>query len=349
MSDFFSLSISAVKQLTPNSVSVEFEIPENLSETFIHIPGQYVTLKHMIGDSEIRRAYSICSTPNSENFSVGIKKVKDGSFSVYANESLKVGDAIDVMAPEGHFKHQPISEASNHYMAIAAGSGITPILSIIGATLDGEPTSKFVLLYGNQSLEETMFHNALEGLKQQYPGRFQIEYIFSRKKEENGLQGRIDRSVVNYLLKNKLADYNFDKFFLCGPEEMINVVSETLTDRGISKDQILFELFTTSEEGVLTEAHEGNTKITLIVDDETEHFVMDQKNSVLQAALDQGLDVPYSCQGGICSSCIARVTEGKVEMRKNQILTDDELAEGLVLTCQSHPTTPTLIVDYDDV
>ncbi len=349
MSDFHSLTISAIKKETPNSVSIEFEIPSALQSEYRFLPGQYITIKHQLNGSEVRRAYSIYTKPNGSHFAVGIKKVKDGSFSVFANESLSVGESLEIATPEGNFYHDPIQSAQNDYMAFAAGSGITPVLSIIHSILESEPNSRLVLLYGNQSLEETMFHNNLSELLAEYPDRFKVEYIFSRRKEDNAFQGRIDRPVVNYLLKNKLADYDFSKFFLCGPEAMIEIVTETLVERGISKDHILFELFTTSDEGVLTEAHDGNTKITVIVDEETESFVMEQSNSVLQASLDAGLDVPYSCQGGICSSCIARVTEGKVEMRKNQILTDDEVEEGLVLTCQSHPTTPTLVVDYDDV
>lgn len=349
MSLFHRLQVSEVTPLTPNAVKITLQIPPELEDHFSFVAGQYITFKHHVEGSEIRRAYSICSYREAGKLSVGVKKVKDGTFSVYANDTLKVGDMLEVMEPEGMFTLEPDTAVSKQYLAIAAGSGITPIMAIIKAVLLDEPASKIVLLYGNQTLEETMFHESLEQLKREYPRRFQIEYIFSRRQETNAMQGRIDRSVVNYLLKNKLQDFDFDRFYLCGPEEMIDVVSETLKDRGIPEEQIHFELFTTSEEGNLSEAHDGKTAVTLTVDDETESFVMDQANSVLQAAIDQGLDVPYSCQGGICSSCIARITEGKVEMRKNQILTDDELAEGLVLTCQSHPTTSTLVVDYDDV
>ena len=253
------------------------------------------------------------------------------------------------MPPEGTFIFEPNVSNKNTYAAFAAGSGITPVLSIIRDVLEREVESNIVLVYGNQNLDETMFYSELEALKEAYNNRFKIEYIFSRRKEHNALQGRIDRSVVNYLLKNKYREYQFSKYYLCGPEEMINEVSNTLQDRGVSKNDILFELFTSSEEGELTEVHEGSTKVTVTLDDETETFVMSQKKSVLDASLDHGLDAPFSCQGGICSTCIARVTKGKVEMRKNQILTDGELAEGLILTCQSHPTTSELEIDYDDV
>ncbi|MEM7085955.1 MAG: 2Fe-2S iron-sulfur cluster-binding protein [Bacteroidota bacterium] len=349
MPDFHKLAISEVKKETPNSVSITLEIPENLQSIFTFKAGQYITFKHFLGGSEIRRAYSLCSSPNSGILRVGVKQVTDGSFSVYANTQLSAGDFLQVMSPEGAFVFEPQSDASNTYGAFVAGSGITPVLSIIKDVLEREPNSSFVLVYGNQTLAECMFHSELEGLKTKYANRLKIEYIYSRSKEHNALQGRIDKSVVNYLLKNKYGETSFSSFYLCGPEAMINEVSTTLKERGVAEEHIFFELFTTSEEGTLAEDHDGNTTITITLDDETDTFVMAQKESVLDAALEHGLDAPFSCQGGICSTCIARVTEGKVEMRKNQILTDSELEEGLILTCQSHPTTAKVVIDYDDV
>ncbi len=349
MSEFHLLTISELKKETPNAVCISFEIPSQLTDTFTFKAGQYITLKATVNGKEVRRAYSLCSSPTSGTWSVGVKKVDGGTFSVYANDVLKEGDRLEVMPPEGHFVYEPQPEENKHYAAFVAGSGITPVLSIIKDVLQRGSQSRFSLVYGNKSKTETMFFETLESLKAQYPDRFSVEYIFSQSEEQNALRGRIDRSVVNYLLKNKFQDYTFNRFYLCGPEAMIETVSETLQGRGVAKEDILFELFTSSDKGELTESHDGNTQITVIVDDETETFTMPQDKSVLDAALDHDLDPPYSCQGGICSSCIARVKEGKVEMRKNQILTDSELEEGLILTCQSHPTTPTLVVDYDDV
>jgi len=349
MSDFHKLIVSEVKKETPNSVSITLEIPENLQSTFHFKAGQYITFKHSLNGNEIRRAYSLCSSPNSGVLRVGVKQVTDGSFSVFANTQLKAGDVLEVMAPEGAFIFEPQKELSKTYGAFVAGSGITPVLSIIKDVLEREENSSFVLVYGNQTLAECMFHAELEGLKTEYADRLKIEYIYSRSKELNALQGRIDKSVVNYLLKNKYGEITFSSFYLCGPETMINEVSNTLIGRGVAKENILFELFTTTEEGELTESHDGNTTVTVTLDDDTDTFVMSQKKNVLEAALEHGLDAPFSCQGGICSTCIARVVEGKVEMRKNQILTDSELEEGLVLTCQSHPTTAKVVIDYDDV
>lgn len=349
MSAFHSLRVAKIEKETPNSVSIAFEIPNHLKATFAHKAGQYITLKHTTESGEIRRAYSIHSHPKDELLRIGIKKIEGGEFSVFANTTLKEGDTLEVMKPEGKFILDPKTSAKKYYAAFAAGSGITPILSIIETVLTEEPESKFLLVYGNQSQLEAMFYSRLLALARQYPDRFLLEFIYSRKHEENARFGRIDRSTVNYFLKNKFEFTTFDAFYLCGPEPMIDEVTSTLKENGINEKKIYFELFTTAEEGLLLEPHEGDTTITITVDDASETFTMPKSISVLDAALDKGLDAPYSCQGGICSTCIARITEGKAEMRKNQILTDSEIAEGLILTCQAHPTSATLTVDYDDV
>ena len=349
MNTFYSLSISEVKQETPNAVSISFQIPENLRGTFSFKAGQYITVKHFVDSKEIRRAYSICSTPSSSRLKVGVKKVAGGSFSVYANTELKTGDKLEVMPPGGKFILVPQPEKARNYAAFVAGSGITPVLSIVQTAMEEEPKSTFLLVYGNQSPLETMFYNELQALQDKYPNRLSIQYIFSREESENALFGRIDRSNANFLLNNKFKDTAFDEFYLCGPETMIDIVSSTLKANHVNTKQIHYELFSTAEGDLLVQPHDGNTTITVTVDDETETFSMPQSKSVLEAVLEKGLDAPYSCQGGICSTCIARIKKGKAEMRKNQILTDSEIAEGLILTCQAHPTTPTFVVDYDDV
>lgn len=349
MSDFHSLKISEVKKETPNAVVVTFEVLLPLKGAFRFEAGQYITIKHNINGEEIRRAYSICSTPESGKLSVGIKKVEGGSFSVYANEKLEAGDRLDVMPPQGKFILEPQKDASRNYAAFAAGSGITPILSIITTALKQEPDSKFLLVYGNQSKKNTMFYDDIMTLKQDFPQRFFTEFIYSKTKESDSREGRIDHDLVNEILNEKFKFTIFDTFYLCGPEPMIDSVSSTLKENGINEKIIHFELFTTAEEGLLVEPHDGITTISIIIDDETETFEMKQTDSILDVALAKELDAPYSCQGGICSTCIARIKEGKAEMRKNQILTDGEIAEGLILTCQAHPTTAKVVVDYDDV
>jgi ring-1,2-phenylacetyl-CoA epoxidase subunit PaaE len=349
MSDSFSLIVSEKKKETANSISLVLEIPDDLKEIFTYKAGQYITFLFDSDGTEIRRSYSLCSAANGKEWRVGIKKVEGGVFSNWANDQLQVGAKIKVMPPQGHFFLTVNPEHANHYFAIAAGSGITPVLSMIRTVLETESKSTFTLAYGNQSMDETMFYHELEALRNQFPERLFIDYFFSRQSLENCFFGRIDRSMLNFLLKNKYRNVSFHSYYLCGPEEMIKEAKSTLQDKGVAEKDIHFELFTSKIEGELKEAHEGETEITITVDDITETFIMSQEKSVLEAALDQGMDAPYSCQGGICSSCLARVKEGKVEMKKNQILTDSELAEGLILTCQSHPTTPKLVVDYDDV
>ncbi|WP_432412242.1 2Fe-2S iron-sulfur cluster-binding protein [Rasiella sp. SM2506] len=349
MSDFHSLRVAKVEKETPNSVSVAFEIPDHLKTTFTHKAGQYITIKYTTERGEIRRAYSIHSDPKSALLKIGIKKIEAGTFSVFAHTKLKEGDTLEVMKPEGKFVLEANASANNYYAAFVAGSGITPVLSIIETVLTQEPDSKFLLVYGNQSQLEAMFHSRLLELSREYPDRLLLEFIYSQTHEDNARFGRIDRSTVNYFLKNKFEFTTFDAFYLCGPEPMIDEVSSTLKENGINEKVIHFELFTTAEKGLLLEPHEGDTTISITVDDETETFTMPKSTSVLEAALEKGMDAPYSCQGGICSTCIARITEGKAEMRKNQILTDSEIAEGLILTCQAHPTTATLSIDYDDV
>ncbi|WP_136468198.1 ferredoxin--NADP reductase [Flagellimonas onchidii] len=349
MSDFHSLKIAAVDALTPNAVALTFEIPDGLKDTFTFTAGQYITLKHMVNGEEVRRAYSISSAPSSGKITVGIKKVPNGTFSVYANESLKSGDEIEVMHPEGRFVFEQNTAVKN-IVAFAAGSGITPIMSIAQTVLEGHPDNTFVLVFGNQSPQETMYLKAIQELQDKYTNRFFVKYVYSRSQEENSLFGRIETSTVNFIVKNKFKETTFDAFYLCGPEAMINTVSDTLKNNGVAEDKILFELFTSSDtEDTVAENLDGKTNIEVTVDDESFSFTMDKKALVLDAVLKEKIDAPYSCQGGVCSSCIARITEGKAEMVKNQILTDGEVAEGLILTCQAHPLTPTLKVDYDDV
>ncbi len=349
MSDFHKLTVAAVDTLTPNSVAITFDIAANLKNTFSYSPGQYITIKHTINNDEVRRAYSISSAPSSGKLTVGIKKVEGGTFSVYANSKIKVGDVLEVMPPEGRFTFEPNQKIQN-IAAFAAGSGITPIISIAQTVLESNASNTFVLVYGNQNPIETMYHSQILELQEKFGERFFVQFVYSKVSEPDCLFGRIETSTVNLILKNKFKEISFEAFYLCGPEAMINSVSDTLKSNGVSEAKIYFELFTTSDtEDTLAENLDGKTKIEVLVDDETFSFEMDQKILILDAVLKENIDAPYSCQGGVCSSCIARVTEGKAEMVNNQILTDGEVAEGLILTCQAHPTTATIKVDYDDV
>ena len=350
MSAFFPLKIKDVIRETSQAVSLAFEIPENLKPEFSFKAGQYITIKTNIEGREVRRAYSLCTPPDAEHFKVTVKEVPGGTFSVIANNKLKPGDTLEVHPPEGKFVFEPsTSDKRRIYAAFAAGSGITPVLSILKTVLRTEPHSRFVLVYGNKSPNDTIFFRELLELQGKFPDRLFIDFVYSRSKEEESHYGRIDQSTVNFIIQNKFKGEEFEKFYLCGPEGMINEVSEVLQKRDIPKEKILFELFSTEEEGSVDANLDGTTELTILVDDEETTFTMNKDTTVLDAALEQGIDVPYSCQGGICSSCVARITEGEATMKKNSILVDSEIAEGLILTCQAHPTTPNLRVDYDDV
>ncbi|TRX23755.1 ferredoxin--NADP reductase [Flavobacterium franklandianum] len=347
---FKKLIIKEVKRETAAAVSILFNVPEEFKSHYTFIAGQYVNLRLTLDGKEIRRAYSICASPESGELRIAVKAVKNGAFSQFANTKLKAGDVLEVGEPEGKFTLETESHNQKNYVAFVAGSGITPAISILKSVLKSEPQSSFVLVYGNKSPEETIFHQELHDLHLKYTGRLFVHYVYSQAKADGALFGRIDKSVVNFVLNNKHKELEFDKFYLCGPEEMINTVSKVLTEHNIKDSAIKFELFSSSTvENLEASSHEGHTKITITVDDEETTFEMSQKQTILEAALKQGIDAPYSCQGGICSSCLARVKSGTAEMKKNSILTDSEIEEGLILTCQACPTSAEIVVDYDDV
>ena len=352
MSSFHKLSIQGITRETSKSISITFNVPDNLKQTFSFKAGQYITLKTNLDGHEVRRDYSLCSSPKIGELKVAIKEVKDGTFSAYANNTLKVGDELEVAPPKGRFIFEPNDSKTKNIAAFAAGSGITPVLSIIKCALEEEVNSKVILVYGNKTTEDTMFLNELLELQHAYKDRFAIQFVFSQAQEDDAIFGRIEKSTVNLIVKNKYKHIDIDAFYLCGPEAMIQTVKHVLTDHEVEEDRIHFELFKAAKPAEIddnTAIESGKTKITVIVDDEETTFEMSQKQTVLEAALDEDLDAPYSCQGGICSSCLARVKEGEATMRQNNILTENEVAEGLILTCQAHPTTSTLVVDYDDV
>jgi len=347
--DFNKLNIKNIIKETEYAVSISFEVPNHLVSDYAYKAGQYITLKTQIEGEDIRRDYSLCTNPKSGELKVVVKAVENGTFSKYANNTLKVGDSLEVSKPNGRFTFEADDSKQRTVIAFAAGSGITPIMSIAKTLLENEPKSKFVLVYGNKTPKDTIFFDALLALYSKYQERFYLQFVFSQSNEDNALFGRIETSTVNFILnKTKTADL----FYLCGPEVMIQNISNTLSDKGVSKDAIKFELFTApveNKEVNTIEVSDGNTSVTVLVDDEEHAFVMPQTKTILESAIENKIDAPYSCQGGICSSCIARVTSGKAEMRQNNILTDSELAEGLILTCQAQPTTPSISVDYDDV
>lgn len=352
MAQFHSLTIKSITKVTDQSVAITFTIPKDLKSAFAFKAGQYITLKTTINGNEVRRDYSICSSVNSDELTVAVKAVENGTFSIYANNTLNEGDTLDVAEPNGRFVFEANEEKTRTIAAFAAGSGITPVLSIAKTLLEDEPFSNFILVYGNSRLNDAMFTDELIRLKQTYGNRFHVHFIYSQAQEEDALFGRIEKSTVNLIVKNKYKGVTIEAFYLCGPEQMIHTVKDVLIENNIKEKSILFELFTISADAGssdLTEVGSGNSKLKVIVDDETFEFEMAQDQTILDASLKEKIDAPHSCQGGICSSCIARITEGEAIMRQNNILTDAEVSEGLVLTCQAHPKSAIVVVDYDDV
>ena len=347
---FYKLSIKEVKRETENSVSIVFAIPENLRNEFNFLPGQYINIQSELDGKTIRRAYSICSSLKSNELRIAIKEVKDGTFSVYANQNLRKGDILEVAPPEGKFTLNISDTNKLNYIALVAGSGITPVLSMIKSVLETEKESKFILVYGNRSVEDTMFKDEIDNLKLQYKDQFDVHYVYSRKIQDDSFKGRINLEIIEDILKNRYRHLQFSNYFLCGPEKMIDLAKNTLLESGVNADAIKFELFTSSPDTNKSDKNlSGTAQITILLDEEETTFEMNKDAIILNEALLKGLDAPYSCQGGICSSCLAKVIEGEVVMDKNTILDEEELKEGLILTCQSHPVSSTLKIDYDDV
>jgi ring-1,2-phenylacetyl-CoA epoxidase subunit PaaE len=349
MPQFHNLKIKEIVKETFNAVSILFDVPSDLQKTYAFTAGQYVTVRTKVNNKTIRRAYSICSSEKSGDLRIAIKAIKNGVFSNYAFQSLNIGDSLDVTPPEGSFKLKTEHKALKNYLGFAAGSGITPILSMIKTVLENEPKSTFTLVYGNKSSQETIFKEELDALAQKFIARLNIQYVYSQEELKGSEFGRIEKATVHTIVREKFNHLRFDEAFLCGPEEMIQTVSKTLSEDGFLKENIHFELFVSSSNTKEVTKREGVSEITVLVDDEETTFSMDKNDTLLAASLRNNLDVPYSCQGGVCSSCMCKVTEGKARMTSNSILSESDLEEGLVLSCLAHPTTEKITIDFDDV
>lgn len=350
MSKFHPLTVKEIQKETPNAVSILFDVPAELKKDYTFIAGQYLNIQHHHNQKEIRRAYSICSTPQSDELRIVVKKVQDGVFSSHANDTLKQGDILQVQAPEGRFVLQTNPTASKNYAGFAAGSGITPIFSMIETVLTNEPNSSFVLVYGNKSLQETIFHKRLHLLQEKFPNQLHVHFVYSREKQPDALFGRIDKAATNFVINNKHKETNFDQYFICGPEPMIDIVTNTIVEKEGNKDKISYEIFTPNTDTQETpQANSDVVKVTVLVDDEETTFEMTKDQILLDAILDKDIDAPYSCQGGICSSCMCKVLKGSAVMRKNSILSDQEIADGLILSCQAIVTSDEIYVDYDQM
>mgnify|MGYP001103927561 CR=1 FL=1 len=360
MPHFQRLKVAELRRETADAVSIEFAVPAELRDQFAYRQGQHLTLRREIDGEDLRRNYSICSSAQEQRLRVAIKRVAGGRFSNWALDELRVGDQLQVLAPTGHFYTALEPSQRKHYLGIAAGSGITPIISNLKTLLAAEPHSRCTLIYANRSSASVLFLEALEDLKNAYPERFHLIHVFSR--EEGAIElfcGRLDRDRLAALLDGPLAGQRPDECFLCGPEGLIDCAREVLVARGIDAAHIHFELFTTSAagraaaaarqaRGLSGEQAEQISRVGVILDGQRSDLRLRRGDqSILDAALQVRGELPFACKGGVCCTCRARVIEGEVEMDVNYGLEADEIAAGYVLTCQAHPVSDVVVVDFD--
>lgn len=354
---FHDLQVQDIVKETADCVSVAFEVPENLADDYQFRPGQYLTLEATIDGEAVRRSYSLCSSPFDGELRVAIKEVEGGKFSTWANNELEAGSTMRVMTPDGNFTANIDAAAKHNYVGFAAGSGITPIFSIMKSVLENEEESTFTLFYGNKTATSVIFKEQIEALKNRYMKRLEVHHVLSREDQGTDyLKGRIDGDKCK-TFSERFFDLNtVDAYFLCGPEAMINGVSQELQNLGASKDTIHYELFTSPAQALAGKTKVGkestkkiDSQVTVILDGDETHFGLNSDgNSILDAALDAGSDVPYACKGAVCCTCRAKVIEGEVEMVMNYALEDDEVEDGYILTCQSHPRSEKVVVSFDD-
>lgn len=356
---FHPLRVAQVRPETSDTVSIAFDVPDALRDAYRFTQGQFLTLKAPVGGNDVRRSYSICSGvqdyAESGELRVAVKLVDDGVFSTWVHDNVEAGQTLDVMTPDGRF-HVPLDPAvSRHYVAFAAGSGITPVLSLIRTTLAVEPNSRFTLVYGNRSVDTIIFSEALEDLKNQYLSRFTLYHVLSRQPQEvDLLHGRLDRERVSRFLDALIPIDDIDAAFVCGPASMIDEVEEALKAAGLDPHRIHAERFGVPlgprrETPVSLEGQTGTAELVVVLDGKQHKMRLPLGNAkVLDTALAAGLDLPYACKGGVCCTCRAKVLEGEVEMEKNYTLEPWEMEKGFVLTCQARAVTPRVVVSYDE-
>jgi ring-1,2-phenylacetyl-CoA epoxidase subunit PaaE len=352
MANFYQVKVSNINKETHDSVSISFDIGTQHLKEFNFTPGQYIVIKANINGDDCRRSYSICSSKN-EMLTVAIKKVENGKMSTYINEKLQVGDTVEIQPPQGNFKLENINLSNTRkFVAFAAGSGITPILSMIKEISINEKNTQFLLFYSNKTKSDVMFSSQLDELMSD---NIIVRFLYSRETADNDLyHGRINEQKAKDLLKSEMPYLNADAFYLCGPEQMIFSTKNVLESFGVDNSKIKFELFTapvldkadtTNESDV---NFEGESKVTVIYDDEEVEFSLSKNgDTILDVAMDNDLDVPFSCKGAVCCTCRAKVKLGKVVMDANYSLSDQEVEDGYILTCQAHPASEKVIVDFD--
>ena len=351
---FHNVQIASIRSLTDDSAEITLQIPAEIKDAFNFNAGQYFTFKTHINGEEVRRSYSLCSAPFEGVYRVGIKRVNQGVFSNYALDQLTVGDSIDVMPPAGNFKYQTNPAAKKNIVLFAAGSGITPILSIAKAILHEEPNSSVTLFFGNKGFSKVMFAEELEQLKNNYLTRFRLFHVFSQESQGIPIQkGRIDRERLIALHRAFLAHDTIDGVYVCGPEEMILNVKSFFEDKGLAASQIHFELFHAGNSTKATVREDirkiSTCEVELIIDDDLISFQMEESDkNLLDAAQRAGADVPFACKGGVCCTCKAKILEGEAEMLVNYALEPEEVERGYVLTCQAIPTSNKITISFDE-
>lgn len=355
---FHTLTVSDIRRETPEAVSVAFDVPDDLADAFRFKQGQYLTLKTLIKGEEVRRSYSVCVSPYDEELRVAVKQVPYGKFSTFVNEELQVGDKLEAMPPLGKFFTEMDSDHEHEYVAFAAGSGITPIMSILKTVLKAEPKSRFTLFYSNKTQETIIFRDALEDLKNLYMERLSVHHLLSREDRDSPLfNGRLNGEKCRKFANLFFDPPKIEAYFICGPESMLLDLRDSLRDLGVTDQKIHFELFGTgggaakkkavAASGVAVSSEE-ESRVRVIIDGDGFEFKLPYAGeSVLDAALKAGGDLPYACKGGVCCTCKAKVIEGKVDMLVNYALEPDEVEAGFVLTCQAHPRSERIVVDFD--
>jgi len=355
MSKFHSIKIADIYKETKDCSVITFDIPEVLKPDFQYKPGQHLTLKASIDGQEIRRSYSLCSSPIENKWQVAVKKINGGLFSTFINETAKKGDTIELMEPSGKFNVEENPTTAKNYIAFAAGSGITPILSIIKTHLAKEPKSTFKLFYLNRSVKSIIFKEEIEQLKNTYFDRFEIFHFLTKEHRSiELLNGRFTQEKLQILTQNIIDIPSTDECFICGPEQMIFLIRDELVAAGLDKNNIHYELFTsgiTDEDKArmakIAEKKVEGTEVTIIDGGKEFHFIMDDDfDNILDGALAAGADLPFACKGGVCSTCKCKVVSGTVEMKINYALDENEVEKGLVLSCQAVPTSEKVVVDF---
>ncbi|TCB41141.1 phenylacetate-CoA oxygenase/reductase subunit PaaK [Acinetobacter terrestris] len=352
MSQFIPLTIKSIQPQTEQAICIAFDLAPEQLDAFQYQPGQHLTIRHLSDDGELRRCYSICSD-TQEDMSIAIKKIDQGQFSTWANDHLKAGDVLEVMPPQGVFFQKAAKAGGQHYLGFAAGSGITPILSIVKSVLNRQSEATFTLVYGNRSWKQTIFSEQIMDLKDRFKERLQLVNIFSRELNDSEIfNGRINADKLQQLFQANLISAEADHCFACGPEEMMTAVETVLPTWGIQRSKIHTERFNTGTAPRATAQQmesRSEERVNIILDGrELIVEVSKQDDSILDAALRAGADLPYACKGGVCATCKCKVLEGEVEMAVNYSLEEDEIQKGYVLSCQARPTTANVRLSFDE-